>query len=113
MTLLRLSWRHMVKTRHQWRNLADHQTAIVDFHALALSPVADQYPDFGLSHSAHEKIPGECRWGNTLSKKLFKGKEYVLKHIRVKHALLLEEQVNAVSTLAASVSVSSVNIGMH
>ena len=41
-----------------------------------------------------------CRWGNTLSKKLFKGKEYVLKHIRVKHAHVLEEQVNLVRPIS-------------
>ncbi|KAK9816062.1 hypothetical protein WJX74_001598 [Apatococcus lobatus] len=45
---------------------------------------------------AQVKQLDENKWGNTLSKKLFKGKEYVLKHIRVKHAHVLEEQVNQI-----------------
>jgi len=32
-----------------------------------------------------------CRWGNRLSQKMFVGKDFVLKHIRVKHAEKVEE----------------------
>jgi hypothetical protein len=31
-----------------------------------------------------------CRWGCKLSQKLFVGKEYVLKHVRLKHAHVVE-----------------------
>ena len=31
-----------------------------------------------------------CRWGCKLSQKLFVGKEYVLKHIRLKHAHVVD-----------------------
>ena len=53
------------------------------------------------------------RWGNTLSKKLFKGKEYVLKHIRVKHAHVLEDQVNMVSTQVLKGHAATDNDCMH
>ena len=33
-----------------------------------------------------------CRWGNKLSNKMFKGREYVLKHIRLKHAARVEQE---------------------
>lgn len=32
-----------------------------------------------------------CRWGNQLSLKMFVGKDFVLKHIRVKHGEKVEE----------------------
>ena len=34
-----------------------------------------------------------CRWGNKLSNKLFMGKEFVLKHIRLKHAARVETEL--------------------
>ena len=37
-----------------------------------------------------------CRWGNTLSTKMFVGKDFVLKHIRVKHAEKVDEFKNKV-----------------
>ena len=33
------------------------------------------------------------RWGNKLSNKLFMGKEFVLKHIRLKHAARVETEL--------------------
>ncbi len=38
------------------------------------------------------------RWGCKLSQKLFVGKEYVLKHIRLKHAAVMEAQREEVCT---------------
>ncbi|GMH32287.1 hypothetical protein BSKO_00121 [Bryopsis sp. KO-2023] len=35
---------------------------------------------------------GEKKWGNKLSSKLFVGREFVLKHIRLKHALVVEAE---------------------
>lgn len=37
-----------------------------------------------------------CRWGNALSTKMFVGEDFVLKHIRVKHAEKVEEYKNKV-----------------
>ena len=39
----------------------------------------------------HVTLLALCRWGNALSTKMFVGRDYVLKHIRVKHAEKVEE----------------------
>lgn len=33
-----------------------------------------------------------CRWGSKLSQKLFVGKEYVVKHIRLKHTHVIDAE---------------------
>jgi hypothetical protein len=38
-----------------------------------------------------------CRYGCKLSQKLFVGKEYVLKHVRLKHTPVLDAQREKVS----------------
>lgn len=42
---------------------------------------------------------GCCRWGCKLSQKLFVGREYVLKHVRNKHASVVEAKQEEVSSL--------------
>ena len=41
------------------------------------------------------------RWGNKLSNKLFMGKEFVVKHIRLKHAARMEQELSKVCFLPA------------
>ena len=48
-----------------------------------------------------------ARWGCKLSQKLFVGKEYVLKHIRLKHAAIMEAQREEVCALAIVRSLNS------
>ena len=40
-----------------------------------------------------------CRWGCKLSQKLFVGKDYVLKHIKLKHTEKVEDQKSKASSL--------------
>ena len=40
-----------------------------------------------------------CRWGNSLSTKMFVGRDFVLKHIRVKHAEKVDDFKKQVSSL--------------
>ena len=44
----------------------------------------------------HAMFLAFCRWGNALSTKMFVGKDFVLKHIRVKHAEKVDEYKNKV-----------------
>ena len=58
-----------------------------------------------------------CRWGNTLSGKMFVGKDFVLKHIRTKHAEKVDEYKTQVklccNTLAATTTCDLPKMATH
>lgn len=39
-----------------------------------------------------------CRWGNKLSTKLFVGREFVIKHIKLKHSAVVDAEREKAST---------------